>query len=249
MDSFERQIQLDEISSKLDSMDSSKHAEFLEALKVSNTKVCSTEREARILCYNLTAGSSTSESLVNILSTGNLSLWNNPAIIDLLISNSNSELLKCAVENVIDFKEADIAKAILYALQTKDSSLLHLVIQKPYRYEIMLVYLKKFGTLQIQAILQELKSMLLETPECKQYAMPFISLILDSHFTLLAMQPIFFPILCELHGIIGDLIVDTNLVEALVSLLQSIKYVPRKPAQLNRLYISDSYIVEKYLDI
>lgn len=248
MDSSERQLQLEVISSKLDSMDSSKHTEFLEALKSLNTKVCSTEREVRIFC-NLTAGSSTPESLVKILSTGNLSLWNNPGVVDLLISKNNSELLKCAVENIKDFKEADIAKVILYALQTKDSSLLLLVIQKPFRYEIMLEYLKKFGTLQIQAILQELKSIVLEAPECKIYAMNVISLILDSHFTLLAMQPIFFPILRELHETIGNLIVDSNSVEAILSLLKSIQYAPRKPTRLNRLNISDSYIVEKYLDI
>lgn len=188
-----------------------------EALAAKQPSALHTSREAE---YLVNQGAAVR---LETIRGGHVSAWKVPRLLNKCIQEQSVEGLVAIVEHVKDLREMDIAKVLLFALSQADlgtAELLQRVLRLPFRRFMMAAYLKSFGTAQVLALLDVLVGLL---PSARaDLALTWASLLIDTHYTLLAVQPVFLPVLKQLHETVAEALHEDEMAEGVAGAVRAL---------------------------
>lgn len=169
------------------------------------------------------------------LETGRVSAWRSPNLVDACIQNGFDQMVSLIPVHVRDLKEEDLAKLLLFALTHHDQAMLMETMRLPFRRPQMISFVKGFGTIQLQALLDVLLGMLGDATD--GLALRWIALLMDAHYTLFVLQPAFLSQLKALHEAVAAALLADEMAEALSGLIkQTRRTKPKKTAPVSKLY-------------
>lgn len=243
-------VNIPSLSKRLSDNDQIKMTEMKTLMDTGKLSPTLTLRECQIY-YQSIQKSSFERKLDEAITGGRISAWRCPNLVDKLIASGMTEELSKVLGNVKDLREIDLTKIILYSLNSDDQSLFKQILRQPYQSSVMLKYLKNFGTTQILGIFEKLSKVIFASESLRNPALKFMALILDAHFALLVMQPIFLSILKELHEYIDMQLTEEFNAEDLLGLVKSLKYIRNGSRTIpsNRIRITEDYFVENSIDL
>lgn len=190
--------------------------------------------------------------IVSLIKSGRLSGYQLPSLVNEALKIGSLQSLNMILAHVQDLDEADLTKFMIFCLssdQVDTMQTLRDVLKRPFSRIRMMRCLKNFGTLQVEALMTILLGLL--ESEHESLAFRWISVLIDAHYTIMLIQPVFLPLLKQLHEYIGRALVIDEIAETSTGLIQSV--MQSKPSELVadpfRKVITNDYIVERSIDL
>lgn len=252
-----------DLSSRMKELEKSSTASFKKALasKKNLTTIdpyWSSKETCALATTILKEGKGPDSRIFDLIRSGRLSASRVPSLLNESLRVGSIEALSHFVEHVADMSESDQVKIILFCLTTEAEGIQELllaVLKKPFRKQLIVGYLRNFGTLQIQSLLDILLALLKDGGNDDALAHTWLSLLIDTHFTLLVMQPAFMSQLKEMHELVVEALQAEVAIEETFGLVHALLTAGpgSRRADLgqnrNRIIVTDDYIIERDLDL
>lgn len=159
-----------------------------------------------------------------LLRTGHVSSFRSPQLLDHLLLLGEIECIRLYLTCVKDIRAGDLAKCLLFLLSQTESTpqlkqVMSLIFTKEFNSAEMTSSLREFGSIQTQTLL----GMLVESfQEGHEFATIWLSLVIDAQFSLMILQPLFFPFLKAIHELLAQSIQETTELESMYSMVAEI---------------------------
>lgn len=180
---------------------------------------------ASAISFMLKSGNIDNEMQDAFLKSGKVSAWCSPDFIDFVIEKKDPKLLSLLLSNVTDLRELEVLRVNLLVLKELPANL-DLVMQAlsyPFRTSQMISQLKSMTTPDIMSFLESIIKLAdLEDISRLDILFSWTSHLIDAHYALLVMQPVFYPLLQKLHQLLEMHLEIDNCQEETFGLLQSI---------------------------
>lgn len=190
--------------------------------------------------------------IVSLVETGKLSSWQIPSLVNEALKIESRDSLNLILTHVHDLRETDLTKILIVCLSSKQEDLLQTllyVFKRPFSRLRMVRCLKNFGTVQVESLFSILLG--LRDSEHESLAYQWISILIDAHYTIMLIQPVFLPLLKQLHEYIEQSLQIDELAESSAGLIHSL--IVSKPSNLTacstRKVITTDYIVDRSIDL
>ena len=162
-------------------------------------------------------------NISKLLRTGHISSFRVPELLDICLRSSDVDIIETILNCVKDIQPDDLAKCLIFLLPRLDTEQVKCIVadlvSQEFNRDKMISCFKTFGSVQIQLLLDLLIAMM---EEGLVDSSNWLSLLLDTHVSLLVLQPLFFPYLKKIHEVLGGYVGEIEQVENIYSLLTGI---------------------------
>jgi hypothetical protein len=201
----------------------------------------------------LKTGATIQDSRVTaLIETGLLSSWQVPSLVNEALKIESRDYLNLILTHVQDLRETDLTKILILCLSSEQEVPLQMllnVFKRPFSRIRMVRCLKNFGTVQVEVLFSFLLGLL--DSEHESLAYQWISTVIDAHYTIMLLQPVFLPLLKQLHEHIGQALQINEIAESSAGLIHSliVSTPSSRTTNSTRAVITNDYIVDRSIDL
>ncbi len=247
LDSLESFDSLTLLEEKLKSLNASL-CESLKSQESSKEVVLNDSFSSREISYLVNKRLTSGLDVTTLIKSGRLSIARCPTLLNELLKKKDEASIILLLNHVNDLSEVDYSKILLFSLTNECKiDLLQMIMEKPVLPLQMAACLRNFGSNQLYSFLEYLLDRL--ASEETKMSLKWISLLIDAHFSLLSMQPIFLPLLKRLHETINELLVHDQYAEGIIPILSALKTAEFVSKPSSVLTITSDYYVDRQIDI